>query len=392
MTRTTHGWRARLLALTAGLTIAACQSTPPATSAPTATAGAASPAATVAPSPTESADVVALFAAKAGSFKSGVMKFTGSATVGLTEVKLSGNTTFSGFDNSSQVSATVAGVEVQSETVQVVGKRYSRTGTGPWLEIPITNTSGDLSTQIGSAAKGSLKDEGTEDRNGQTVHKLVPSSTGAFDPSALLSGVTGAQDMHVDLAFYVTGDGTPVAASITATWTQKVGEQSYAGSLEFELTFSSLGQPQTIRIPEDVWVKFTSSRYHFAIAHPDDWTFFKAKGADELDAPTYAYVLASRQKSLGYTLNQWAKNEAASLKSFLGGKSISNEATTLGGVQARFLSGSGKAKQLGKTVVVYEVVAVKGGFEYFIVWVSQVGKADADKATFLQILSTWAYT
>jgi hypothetical protein len=392
MTRIGRGWPARLIALGATVALAACQSAPqPSGSA--ATAPAATTTATVAPTATaQPVDVVRLFTEKSKDFDNGVVSFSGTATVGLVQVKLNGSSTYSGPDSSTLTTTTVGGVESQVETVQVAGKRYLKSGAGPWLEVPITTTSGDFTSQVGTAAKGSLRDEGTEQRQGQTVHRLVPTSSAGFDPSALLSSVKGATDTKVDLAFYVAEDGTPVAAKVEATWTQKAGEQSLNGSLSFDLLFSHVGQSQTVRIPTDVWLAYSSTRYHFAMARPAEWTFFKAKDADEFDAPYYAYTLVSRHKTQGLTLNTLAKYEVSAMKAFVGGKAVANEAATLSGTTARFLTASGKSKELGKTVQVYEAIAVKNDFVYYVLWVSEVGHAADDLALFQEMLGTFSYS
>jgi hypothetical protein len=394
MTTILRGWSARLIALATVVAIAGCQSAPQATPTSAPSSPAPSPEITAAaPSPTvEPVDVVKAFTAKAGDFGSGVITLTGTATVGLIQVKLSGTSAFSGPDSQSLMTTTVGGIESKSETIQAAGKRYVRNGEGPWLEVPISSSSSELSRQIGSAAKGGLKDVGTEQREGQTVHKLVPTSSDAFDPSSLLSSISGAEDMHADIAFFVAGDGTPVAFTIAATWTQKVNGQSVNGSMDFDLAFSHLGQSQPITIPSDVWQRFTSSRYEFAMARPAEWTYFKAKDADEFDAPYYAYVLTNRHKTNGITLNEIAKFEASSLKTFIGGKAVSNESATVGGATARFLAGSGKAKSLGKTVQTYEAVVVKGAFVYYVLWVSEAGHAGEDRALFQEMLGTFAFT
>ena len=392
MTPIVRWWPARLTALVAAVALAACQSAPQSTG-PAASAPAATNAASVAPTPTAvPVDVVRLFTEKAGDFDSGVVNFSGTATVGLVQVKLSGNSTYSGPDNRTVTTTTVGGVQADVETIQVAGKRYLKNAEGPWLQVPVATSSGDLTSQVGTAAKGSLRDVGTEERQGQTVHKLVPSSSAGFDPSALLSSVKGAEGMHVDLAFYVAEDGTPVAATIEATWTQTVGEQAVNGSLSFDLLFSHMGQSQTVKIPTDVWQAYSSTRYHFTMARPAEWTYFKAKDADEFDAPYYAYVLVNRHKTQGLTLNAITKAEVSAVKTFVGGKAVSNEAGTLGGATARFLTASGKSRQLDKTVQLYEAIAVKGGFVYYAIWVSEVGHADEDLALFREMLGTFGYS
>jgi hypothetical protein len=394
MASMTRASRAGVVVLAGLFGVGACQSTPAATPTAETTSAAATQEATTNASPSAPpVDVVALFKAKAGSLKSGaVVTFQGTATIGLVQVRLNGNITYAGVDNRTLVTSTVGGVDVQVEQVQVAGRRYSRTGTGPWLEVAIPSGSSGLSGQLAASALATLHDEGVEEHNGDSLHKLVVSSDAGFDPSSLLSSVSGAENMKLDIAYFVGDDGTPVAATIDATWTQKAGEQAVDGSLRFDMTFSHLGQSQTVRIPPDVWPVFSSARYHFTMAHPTDWTFFKAKGADELDAPYYAYVLVSRQKTEGGNLNLWAKAQVAALKAFLGGKAVSNEDASLGGVGARLLSGIGKAKELGgKNVVAYEAVAIKGGFVYFVLWVSEVGDEANDRILLEQMLSTFQF-
>lgn len=317
MSRKSFGWRGPAGLLAALIAFSACQAaTPTGTPAPVATA-----AVTAAPSPTSSADVVALFAERTGDLDSGVMNLDGTATIGLVQVKFNGNSTFSGPDSSGRMTTTVAAVSTDVLTVQVAGKKYQKTGDGPWLEVPISQTSA-LQDELSKSATASLTDAGTEERNGQTVHKLVPGSSSSFDPASILSSVAGVEDVHAELAFYATDDGTPVGASIDATWTQTVGTTKLDGSLTFDVRFSHLGQSQTIRAPEDVWSVFKSTRFHYSIAHPAEWTFYKAKAVDELDAPYLAYVIAKRQKAEGANLNQWAKGEIATTKIFLRTKAV----------------------------------------------------------------------
>jgi hypothetical protein len=382
---------ARLIAVLAVLALAGCQSTPPATSSPVAPTSVSTPEITAAPpSPTAAAavDVVKAFAAKANDLDSGVISFEGTERVGLVQVQLSGSSTFSGPDNRTLTTTTVGGVQTQVETVQVAGKRYVKNGDGPYLEVPIVASSGDLGSQVNAAAKGALTDQGTEQRQGQTVHKLVPAASAGFDPTSLVSGVSGVEGLAAGVAFYVAEDGTPVTATITATWTQKVGGQSVNASLEFNLVFSHVGQAQTVNIPTDVWQRFSSPRYQFSMARPAEWTYFKGKDNDEFDAPYYAYILANRHKTNGVTVNAIAKFEASSLKSFIGGKPVANDGATVGGATGRLLSGSGKAKSLGKTVQTYEAVIVKGAFVYYILWVSEAGHAADDLALFREMLGT----
>jgi len=71
---------------------------------------------------------------------------------------------------------------------------------------------------------------------------------------------------------------------------------------------------------------------------------------------------------------------------------VANEASTLSGATARFLTATGKSKELGKTVQVYEAIAVKNDFVYYVLWVSEFGHAAEDLALFQQMLGTFAYS
>lgn len=386
--------QARLLtfALVVSLAAVACGTTPAVSEAPSTSAAVATAAPTIVPTPIPTAppDVAALFAAQADSLKSGVLTVEGTATVGSVQLTMSGTSRYSGIDNDSRLITTVAGVATEVASVEVAGKRYEKKGDGPWLETAVSTGPG-LASSLRTIAKGALTDTGTVQRNGQTVHKLVPNSSAAFDPASLLGSTAGATNMAAKPTLYAAEDGAPAGASIEATWTQASGETTVQVSMSIDIKFSSLGSAQTIRVPDHVWIPFTSTRYGSSLAYPDDFEYEKDKDYDWFWAPTFGGMSLARAASGGYSLTAWGKSMLDLWKKELRNDTSSNESYTLAGVKARLLTISGKDDNDDK-VVVYSLVAIKGKYAYVIEWYGLAGNEAADLATFKQVLSTFAFS
>jgi hypothetical protein len=391
MIRMTARLRTRVLALAAGLIVAGCQSAQP-TAGPTSAATGAPPsvAASTAPSPSAAANVAPLFVEAMKGLSSGVVDLDGSATVGPIKVTISGTSTFDGPDNQGTLTTTVGGVSSVVETVLVAGKSYSKTGDGPWLPAA-TRSGGDLTGSLKNSAAGSFTDQGTESRNGATVHKLVASSGSAFDPSVFLASATGVSNVSGTTTFYCADDGTPAGATIQLTWTQTAGTQSLDASMTFEINFSSLGTAQSIRAPEAVWQRFDVAKKGYSIAYPPGYDHTAKQGYDYFVAPESSFYFASRIDTQGLSLNLIARSETSSAKSLLNTKTVTNTATTMGGVAGRLLSAKGTSADLGGKVVFYEAIVVKGKFAYFVAWVSKQGNEAADLATFRQVIATFRF-
>lgn len=370
-----------LMALVAGC--AGAPSTPPASSSPT-------PAATIVPStpsPMPSVDVVARFRDAMADISSGVMAFEGTVTIGPVRVTMSGTSTFDGPDSRGSVTTTVGGESTTTETTTVTGARYSKSAGGPWLPAA-PSTSSDLMEEL--LKKGStLEDRGTSTRDGVTVHELVADAS-TFDPAALLGSVEGLSSVKGEVRFYVTDDGVPVGAEIDLSWRQAGTSGSVEATLAYEIAFRDLGDPQTIRAPEDVWAPWASERWGFSLARPADFDYTKDKSYEYFISPGPTFMTASRGRREGFTLNQIAKVEAAGFKTLLKAKSTTNEGATLAGQPARLISATGTNSNLGGRVVVYEAITVKGDFAYYIVWVAPPGNEVQDLATFRQVLATFA--
>ena len=362
---------------------AACTTaTPSGTPAPAATDN-PSPAPTASPQP--SVDVVGLFAAKVDEYESGVSTFEGTARVGTIQFSMSGTSTFDGPDTTGKTTTIVGGVTSTQETSRVAGTTYRKTGAGPWVRSSTTG-GGDLNSELFENAD-SFSDEGTVTWNGQLVHELVASSDSGFDPAAIFGDAQGISSVEGTPSFFVTDDGTPVGATLDLTWRQVVGEQTVDGSMAFEITFSQHNVPQTIRAPEDPWTRFTSDRWGYSVAYPSDYDFDSDKDYDYFIGPGTGFYTGSRGSNQGFTLNQITNAEVASVKDYLGTRTVANDAITVGGLPGRLLNASGKSPDLGK-VFALEAIVVKGKYVYSLVWFSEPGNEAADLALFTQAIST----
>jgi hypothetical protein len=374
--------------LVAGLVVSACGSSNPSASTPPAGTTAPSVAVVSSPAAGPAVDVVPLFAAAMDDVTSGALAVDGTARVGNVQFTMSGNQVFSGPDSSGSLTTTIGGVAKTVETIQLGGKRYTRTGDGPWVEAPPASGS-DLTDEILKNAGNSLTDVGTETRDGQLVHRLEVAGS-AFDPAALLSGTAGVSDAEGTVAFFCTDDGTPVGAEVEVTWQQKLGDQAPNGSMTIEISFSQLGVAQSIRAPDEVWSVHSSARYDYSIAYPSDYDYSKDKDYDYFFAPDLDFYGVSRVSNQGLTLNIIARSELDSFKGYLNTNKVANEAITMGGAEGRWLTASGNSADLGK-VLIHEVVVVKGQWAYFVAWFSKPGKEAADRATFLQVVASFAF-
>jgi hypothetical protein len=374
------------------LIVVGCGSGAPASPEPTPSATpAATPgaAATVAPSP--SPDVAGAFRAAFAGMSSGVMTMTGRVTVGDVQLMITATNTFSGPDSSAVATRTIGGVVTSTSTIRVAGSRFVKTGSGPWLvdTSPVPTT--ELGTELSRLA-AAASDAGTEVRGTVTVHRLTPASGASLDPASFGMGDSGITNVTSDVVFFALDDGTPNAVAIQLAWSQPSGSSSMDGGLQVEITFSQLGQPHFIQAPAHVWPVFSSKTNAFAMAYPDDFGTSLYKGVNYFDAPSGAVVGVGRSAApSGTTLNASASYEASLIKKNYRAVTVKNDGTTLGGVRARFLSANGTDTAKAK-IVMYEVLAIKGKYLYFVFWFGRAGNEAADRATFEQMLSTFAFS
>ena len=283
----------------------------------------------------------------------------------------------------------------------MAGKRYQRTGTGPWLEVPINGASPDLASQLRSSAEGSLTDSGTEERDGQTVHRLVPGAGSAFDPAAILSSTTGVTDVTAELVFLVTENGLPVGATIEITWTQAVANAFVQASLSFELKFNQVGFPQLILKPRDVLVVYKSRDFDYSLAHPEPW--FENPGKDEDSFTIVSTDVGGTDIFLGgsrliidrYPLPSGKLSDAvravvSAREKELGGKATMED-IEVAGRPAVLVTSSGIAGVFPLTA--YDVIVVRGKTFYDLLWVADMSGMVMDElAIFRELLTTFEFT
>jgi hypothetical protein len=380
-----------VLVAAAAIAVGACDAAPrPAETqaAPNATSASQSP--TDAPSPTP-LDVAAAFKTAFAGIKSGVMDLSGQATIGAVQLTIAGSTTFSGLDSSDVTTTTISGVPSQVSHVQTGGKRYVKTGAGPWLDDTSVAPANNLSKELARVA-AVVTDSGVESHRGTPAHKLLPPPGTTFDPAALGLAAAGATGVQVSVVFYAKDDGTPVAVTIDASWSQGSGASTAAVAMNLDITLSQLGVPHVIRAPDDVWVYFKSKRFGFRFAHPGDYDYFKAKYYDEFTGPASQFVAAGRQaKFAGETLNSLTTFFIGLDKKDFHAKTVKNTATTLAGEKARFLSLSGTDSKKHK-IVLYEVVCLRGKYVYDIYWISYAGSEATDLLTFQALIATFRFS
>jgi hypothetical protein len=376
------------------LVMAACQSNP-ATAGPTAsvaavpTSGASQAAvATEAPSPT-AADVAKAFLAQMVTATAGKLAIRGTLELGTLTGQVTGSMSYAQSNTDQTTNITIGGTTTSTSSIHLQGIGYTKTGNGPWLTDTVPPQSGqDLVTVL--KALSSVVDKGVEAHDGVQAHRIELGAGVSVSPAAFGLSNPAMVNPALDLVFYAADDGKPVAMVVTVTWTQTVNGSTVPVKMALDFAFTQVGGSVTISSPDHVWQRFTSTRFHYAIAYPDDWDVdTSGKTTDQFVAPAFGGVVAARFKTQGLGLNTIAKSEISYNKTHFKWVSTANVAFVLAGVKARLITYHGTIS--GTKTAMYEVLAVKGSYFYDIVWISPVGNEAADLATFKEMLSTFAF-
>jgi hypothetical protein len=374
------------LSLAIMLVVAACGGAT-ASVAPSATpTPAATPTAAPTPSPTP-VDVAAAFTriASAPDF-SAVGKIAGTVKIGPVDGEISGDGLFDGADSSGSTTLTAGTFKEVTHSVTVGSESWTRKEPGPWL-VNTSATAGEgLDDYLRSV--GTVVDLGVETYAGRELHHLQPMGGNKAAPEALGFDVSGATDAAFTVDLYATDDGTPAIMAVTGSWTTVSGDQSIPTSMTFDLVFSDIGKPQTITAPEDVWVRFTSSKLGYTMAHPALWTVESEKDQDAYLVNGQGYVYVAIAPFKGSTATFVSGLKAAYKKPFEGDPK-SETPTRLGGEAAirliyQFTNDSDQA-----VTVADDVVSRDGtGWEVYLV----TAGGPEDVAVFDQFVATFEFT
>jgi hypothetical protein len=367
------------------LVLGGCKASPstPTPGQPATTAPSAIPTATLAPSPSP-VDVSSLFLPQIANVTRGVLDVTGSVTVGAQTGAVGGTIAFIGSDSDQVLTIAIGASTSTSETIHLAGQAFAKQGDGPWFLDPKPPVAGK---DLMSVLKGvtTLRDTATETRNGVLVHKLeLPAGT-VVDPVAFGLTDPSMKSPAVSIVFYADETGMPISIHLDVTWSQASGATTIPASMELELRFTP--SSPSFQAPTNVWSRFTSTRFHYAMARPADWDVSTSdKMVDRFQGPADAFILVDRIKvPSGTILNDAARGEIAALRK--GGFALlTNQATTLGGQPARLLAFRGKA------YVGYVAVTLRGGYGYESFWFDHTGHEATDLALYRQMLATFTFT
>jgi hypothetical protein len=385
--------RLRALLVTFVLVAGACQSTPAPTPGPTG-AAATLPDATQVASVTQEpsaapVDVAAKFATQITAATKGSMTMTGSLEVGEQIGNVTGKLTFVGGDSLQSTTVTLAGKTSTTQTVRVGFTGWTKIGDGPWFQDAVAPKLGqDLRTVLKGLS--GLVDKGVEQHDNVSAHRielpagtvLAPAQFGLTDPKIVSPTVA--------LVFYADDTGKPLAMVLTVQWSQTVSGVATPVTMTLDFTINQLDGPLVVAPPDDVWGRYTSKRFHYTLGYPGEWsTYLKDKSYDYFESSSDPFVGVGRFKSSGFTLNVWAKETIAYDKAHYKASNVSNVAYKLAGVTARYLTMYVTIKS--KVYILYEVLAIKGGYVYDVYWQSPKGFDTANLAAFNAILATFAY-
>jgi len=382
----------RLLAFVGAvvLVMAACQSNPatPATSAgPTSAVASPTAAATEAPSPTP--DVSQLFSAQMLTATKAQMTLTGTFNVGEQIGDVSGQLTFVGGDSDQSMTISIAGSTSTTHSIHVGSDGFTKVGDGPWFKDLVAPKAGQDVRSVLKALT-SLVDKGVEQHDGVAAHRLelatgtvvTPAQFGLSDPRIV--------SPTINLVFYADDTGKPLAMVVTVAWSQTVNGTAVPVTMTVDFAFTQLGGALTVAPPDNVWNVYTSTRYHYRMGYPSDWTtYLKDKTYDYFNSATGAFAFATRTSSKGFSLNAIASSEVSVDKAKLHATGVTNVAYKLAGAPARLITFHATIN--GTKSVVYEVIAVKSGYAYDVAWISPTGHEAVDLATFKAMVGSFAF-
>lgn len=187
------------------------------------------------------------------------------------------------------------------------GSNINGPATLPWFDTTDGSESGDIGSAI--AAIRELRDLGSEVRAGRTLHHFA-AKDGALTAATLdldrpdTSAFSGTIDLYAD------DNGTLVSVTVRAEWRQqdRTGTAEVDASSTLELAVS--GEKPTIEAPDDVWLRFASTRNGYTIGYPEVFPVIEAAKAGDPDvfgSSGQAFLVWRERQPSGTNLADYAK-------------------------------------------------------------------------------------
>lgn len=367
--------------LAALLVVGACGAAATPTAAPTAEP---TPAPTATP---EAVDVAEIFVTTLLAAPSGRLPISGTVTFGTTEATLSGGIQVAGQDSSTTLTFDIAGARQTQDSVRIGTQRWTREDPGPWVLEP-DPADPERSLAAFLATLTSLEDQGVVTKDGRELHRLLPPAGTAVTPEALgLDPSIEVADIAVE--FWAEPDGTPAIWTVGVTWTQATPDGSVPIDFVMDVDLSGLGEAVQIEPPADAWTRFVSSRFGYSIAHPADWRVVEDEGQDVLARGDEAFIYVAPQSAPGQSLDRFTEELVAYYERELGATFATNEAATLGGGPARFVTGHFESDQ-GRLFLA-DTIAVRGDAGWEVYLLNQAGTEESDLEALGLFLGTFEF-
>ena len=372
--------------------VAACgaPSTPslPASVAPSVALATATPAAAATPS-ASSPTVQSVLDKLADPGHSFTATITGTVKIGTVSAPVTGTLDVASSATHSSMTIAIPNQTRTSEAIVVGGKSYKRAGpNAPWFEVPASTASADLGQTL--ATIGNISDQGASTHNGHAVRHfstkpgtLPAAALGFVNPA--ISGFSGSIDL------YTNNSGTLVALGMGATWTQDPGVGApLPGSMSIDFALSD-AEP-VIVAPTDLWLQFTSGRWHYSIGYPAGVTTIEGKKATDPDvfgaSSDEIYLVVREMQPEGVTLAGYVKAYVAATTKQTKAKPDSQGDITIDGRPGKFLAYHLKLQ--GKERYNVVLLTLDGRSGYTISLVGLPGQETNVNSFADQLLSTFA--
>ena len=392
MTTRRMAQRPRLVAAITSLLIAGCGGTTttpalPSTAPPEASSSASS-------STVPATDVKAAFLDVITDPKfSGTAALSGTIALAGIDGEVSGDWAFDGRDSHMTTTIALPGSEQTNESVTIGPDGWERSGEGPWLEREKKPDRGKSFTGM-LAVLNALEDLGVESRDGVELHHFQPPAGGRVPADALGIDNADIRSPKATADFYTTDAGVPEIFAFHITWTQAIGGQDAAVTMDMQLDIDDVGTSQPIEPPAEaeIWTRYTSS-FGYRMAHPPEWTARHTKTEDSflIDDQPYVYV-APRTLPAGATLSSFQRDLIASYHAQFGTDPESRESTRIGGSAAFRLTYHFK-NDANQDVALVDVATLHGGRGWEVFILTLAGETEADDiGVFDDFVSTFNFT